>query len=200
VNRQRRAWFRREPAPDLEEPAPDEAESPAGEGSAASSAAREGPPLRLYIAGLSAVAVLLAVATGLLAVTLRNNSNSGQQRAAAMLAARQEAINLTNLDQKAGSHDFDAVLAGSAGSLRQQLTGGRSAFLKALSANGVTSSGTVLDVGIVRMNSSTATVLLNVKATLRNNQASAPQARLYHWQAGLVYSGGRWLMTSLEFV
>ena len=49
------------------------------------------------------------------------------------------------------------------------------------------------------MTSSTATVLLNVKATVRNKQTYAPETRLYHWQAGLVHSGGRWLMSSLEF-
>jgi Mce-associated membrane protein len=166
----------------------------------AAPAGRAGSPLRLYIAGLTAAAVLLAVATALLAVTLRDSSNAGQQRSAILLAARQEAINLTNLDQQAGSRDFNAVLAGSAGSLRQQLTGGRSAFLKAVNANSVTSSGAVLDAGIVSMTSSTATVLLNVKATVRNKQTSAPETRIYHWQAGLVHSGGRWLVSGLEFL
>ena len=157
-------------------------------------------PVRLYIAGLAVAAVLLAVATGLLAASVRNTSVAGAQRAAVLLAARQEALNLTNLDQQAGGRDFDAVLAGSAGSLRQQLAGGRSAFMRALTANGVASAGSVLDAGVVSAGSSSATVLLNVKATVRNKQASVPQVRLYHWQAGLVFSGGRWLVTSLEFV
>lgn len=156
--------------------------------------------MRLSVAGLAAAAVLLAVATGLLAVTLHDSSNAAQQREAVLIAARQEAVNLTNLNRQAGGREFDAVLAGSAGSLRQQLSGGRSAFLKALGSNNVTSAGTVLDAGIMSMTSSTATVLLNVKATVRNKQTYAPETRLYHWQAALVYSGGRWLMSSLEFV
>ena len=172
---------------------------------AASLAATPGAPgrprsRRLYIAGLAATAVLLAVATGLLAAALHSSSGTAQQRAAVLLAARQEASSLTNLDTSRGGREFSSVLAGSAGSLRQQLSQGRSAFLKALTANDVSSSGTVLDAGIVTMNSSSATVLLNVKATVRNKQTSAPEARDYHWQAGLVYSGGRWLMTSLEFM
>jgi Mce-associated membrane protein len=156
--------------------------------------------VRLYIAALAAAAVLLAVATGMLAVTLQDNSNAAQQREAVLIAARQEAVNLTNLNQRSGGREFDAVLAGSAGSLRQQLSEGRGTFLKTLSSNNVTSAGTVLDAGIMSMTSSTATVLLNVKATVRNKQTYAPETRLYHWQAGLVYSGGRWLMSSLEYV
>lgn len=156
--------------------------------------------MRLYVAGLSAAAVLLAVATGLLAAAIHDNSAAAQQRAAVLFAARQEAVNLTNLDQRSGSRDFGAVLAGSAGSLRDQLSQGRTAFLKALNASNVSSAGTVLDAGIVTMNSRTATVLLNVRATVRNKQTYAPETRLYHWQAGLVYSGGRWLMSSLGFV
>ena len=156
--------------------------------------------MRLYIAALAAAAVLLAVATGMLAVTLQDNSNAAQQREAVLIAARQEAVNLTNLNQRSGGREFDAVLAGSAGSLRQQLSEGRGTFLKTLSSNNVTSAGTVLDAGIMSMTSSTATVLLNVKATVRNKQTYAPETRLYHWQAGLVYSGGRWLMSSLEYV
>jgi Mce-associated membrane protein len=155
---------------------------------------------RLYIGGLAVAAVMLAVATGLLAAAVHGGSNAAQQRAAVLIAARQEAGNLTTLSQQNGGRDFDSVLAGSAGSLKQQLSQGRGAFLKALSANNVSSAGSVLDAGIVTVNSSTATVLLNVKATVRNKETYAPETRLYHWQAGLVYSGGRWLMTSLEFV
>ena len=154
---------------------------------------------RLRIAGLAVAAVLFAVATGLLAAALRGSSGAAQQRTAVLAAARQEAVNLTNLDRRTGGRDFDALLAGAAGSLRQQFAQGRGAFLKTVSSSDVTSVGSVLDAGIVSMNSRTATVLLNVRATVRNKQASAPETRLYHWRAGLVYSDGRWLMSSLGF-
>jgi Mce-associated membrane protein len=152
------------------------------------------------MAGLAVAAAALAAATGLLAAALHGNSNAAQQRAAALAAARQEAVNLTTLNRQTGGREFAAVLAGAAGSLKQQLSQGRGAFLKTLSSADVSSVGSVLDAGIVTMNSRTATVLLNVRATVRNKQTYAPETRLYHWQAGLVNSGGRWLVTSLEFV
>jgi Mce-associated membrane protein len=157
-------------------------------------------PPRLYLTGLALVAAALAAATGFLAVTLSGSVSAARQRSAVLAAARQEAVNLTTLGQGSGSRDFAAVLAGAAGSLRQQLAQGRADFLRTLGSAGVSSAGSVLDAGIVTMSSGRATVLLNVKATVRNKQTFAPETRLYHWQAGLVDSGGRWLVTSLEFV
>lgn len=164
-------------------------------------AARQAPwRLRLAIAGLAAAAVALAGTTGWLAVILAGSSAAGQQRTAVLTAARQEAIDLTTLDRSTGSRDYTAVLAGAGGALRQQLAQGRGAFLQSLSSARVSSVGTVLDAGIVTLNSRTATVLLNVRATVRNKRTYAPETRLYHWRAGLVRSGSRWLLTSLEFV
>ena len=155
---------------------------------------------RLPVAGLGVAAVALAAVTGWLAVTLGHSAAAAAQRAAVLAAAQQEAADLTTLSHQTAGRDFAAVLAGSAGSLRQQLAQGRSAFLNTLSADSVSSSGTVLDAGIVTMNSRTATVLLNVRAVVHTKQTRAPETRLYHWRAGLVYSGGRWLVTGLEFV
>lgn len=168
---------------------------------AARRASRQAPRrLRLAIAGLAVAAVALAGTTGWLAMILAGSSAAGQQRAAVLAAARQEAVNLTTLGRSTGSRDYAAVLAGAGGALRQQLAQGRDAFLRTLSSARVSSVGTVLDAGIVTLNSRTATVLLNVRATVRNRQTYAPETRLYHWRAGLVHSGSRWLMTSLEFV
>jgi Mce-associated membrane protein len=156
--------------------------------------------LRLYIAGLAVVAAVLAASTGVLAAAIRGSSDAAQQRAAVLAAARQEAVSLTTLDHQTGARDFGAVLAGAAGSLKQQLSQGRGAFLQALSSDSVSSVGSVLDAGIVTMSSQAATVLLNVQATVHNKQTYAPETRLYHWRAGLVFSGGGWLVTSLVFV
>ena len=155
---------------------------------------------RWQAAVLAVAAAALAAATGLLAVAVQDSSGAARQQAAVLAAARQEAVNLTTLDRQSGSRDFDAVLAGAGGSLRQQLSQGRGAFLRTLSSAGVSSAGLVLDAGVVTMTHRTATVLLNVRATVRTRRTYAPETRLYHWRAGLVLSGGRWLVTSLEFV
>lgn len=151
-------------------------------------------------AGLAVLAVVLAAAAGFLGWSMHNNSDAAAQRAAILKAAQREATALTTLSSKTGVSDYNAVLAGSAGDLKEQLSAGRKQFLKTLGSAGVTSVGTVLDAGIVTVKSGKATVLIDVKATVRNKQTSKPEQRAYHWRATLVSSGGRWLVTSLEFV
>lgn len=156
--------------------------------------------MRAVIIVLAVIAVLLAVSTGWLAWEMHGESVADQQRTAVLTAARQEALGLTTLNKQTGAQDFQNVLAGSAGNLKQQLSQGRSDFLNTIKSASVTSVGTVLDVGVVSVSGETATVLLNVQAVVHNKQTSKPETRLYHWQAALVYSGGRWLVTSMEFV
>ena len=160
-------------------------------------------PRRQLISGiLLGLAVVFLGTTGWLAYEVYNGSVASGQRTAVLIAARQEALGLTTLSKATGSTDFDAVLAGSAGNLKQQLSStGKSAFVKALAAGNVSSAGTVLDAGIQTLKPSTsATALLDVRATVTNSQTGKPETRLYHWQVSLVYSGGRWLVTNLEFV
>jgi Mce-associated membrane protein len=152
------------------------------------------------VAVLSAVAVLLAVAVGLLTWQIHGQSAVASQRTAVLTAARQEALDLTTLSKTTGASDFQAVVSGAAGNLKQELADGRGDFLKALSSDAVTSVGQVLDAGIVTMNGASATVLLNVSSSVTNKQAGKPETRLYHWKAALVDSGGQWLVTNLEFV
>jgi len=157
--------------------------------------------MRQYLAaGLAVAAAGLAVAAGLLAVAFQHSAATARQRAAVLAAARREAVGLTTLSRRTGARDYAALLAGTAGSLRQQLAQGRGSFLSTLRSADVSSAGTVLDAGLVTMNSRVATVLLDVRATVRTKHTYAPETRLYHWQAGLVFSGGRWLVTSLEFL
>jgi Mce-associated membrane protein len=149
---------------------------------------------------LSVVAVLLAVAAGLLTWQVHGQSAAASQRTAVLTAARQEALDLTTLSKTTGASDFQAVLSGAAGNLKEELADGRSDFLKALSSDAVTSVGQVLDAGIVTLNGDNASVLLNVSSSVTNKQSNKPETRLYHWKAALVDSGGQWLVTNLEFV
>lgn len=143
---------------------------------------------------------MLAAGAGFLGWSVHNNSDANAQRAAILAAAQREAAALTTLSSQSGASDYNAVLAGSAGDLKEQLAAGRSQFLKTLGTAGVSSVGTVLDAGVVSLKSGSATVLIDVKATVRNKQTAKPEQRAYHWKASLVHSAGQWLVTSLEFV
>src|SRR5215475_5780536 len=72
------------------------------------------------VAGLTLLAVLLIVASGYLGWSLHNDSEATAERASVLTAAQQEAAALTTLSSETGSKDYDAVLAGSAGDLKEQ--------------------------------------------------------------------------------
>jgi hypothetical protein len=151
--------------------------------------------------GLGALAVVLLVTTGLLGWLVYNNSDAASQRTAANVAARQEATALTTLSSQTGSSDYNALLANSAGALKDQLSGGKTEYLKTLGAAGATSVSTVLDSGVISVSNGTAKVLVDLQATVSNKQtANKPEQRTYHWQVSLVSSDGKWLVTSVEFV
>jgi Mce-associated membrane protein len=150
--------------------------------------------------GLAVLAILLAAAAVFLGWSLHNDSDAAAQRGAIIASAQREATALTTLNKNNGASDYDTLLNGSAGDLKEQLSAGRSQFLKTLGTGGAASTGTVLDTGIVTVKSGTATVLIDVKATVSNKQTSKPEQRAYHWKLTLVSSAGRWLVTSLEFV
>lgn len=161
---------------------------------------RSGSRPVLLVTGLAVLAAVLAVGAGLLGWAVNNNSDADAQRAAILSSAQRESAALTTLSNASSSSDYNAVLADSAGDLKEELTAGRSQLLKALGTNGASSVGTVMDGGVVSMKPGQATALVAVKALVKNKQTSKPESRTYYWQVSLVSSGGRWLVTSLEYM
>lgn len=153
------------------------------------------------VVGLGALAVVLLGTTAFFGWSVYNNSDAASTREAILVASRQEALALTTLSSQSGSKDYQAVLNGSAGDLKDEISAGKSQFLKGLGTAGVTSTGHVLDAGVQSVNGGSAKVLIDVQATVSNKQtANKPEQRAYHWQLNLVSSDGKWLVTNLEFV
>lgn len=153
------------------------------------------------VGGLGALAVVLLGTTAFFGWSVYNNSDAASTREAILVASRQEALALTTLSSQSGSKDYQAVLNGSAGDLKDEISAGKSQFLKGLGTAGVTSTGHVLDAGVQSVNGGSAKVLIDVQATVSNKQtANKPEQRAYHWQLNLVSSDGKWLVTNLEFV
>jgi len=155
------------------------------------------PPL----VGLGVLGVILLGTTVFFGWSVYNNSDAASTRSTILSSSRQEALALTTLSSQTGSKDYQTVLNGSAGDLKDQISAGKSQFLKGLGTAGVTSTGKVLDAGVQSVNGGSAKVLIDVQATVSNKQtANKPEQRAYHWQLSLVSSNGKWLVTSLEFV
>jgi Mce-associated membrane protein len=62
----------------------------------------------------------------------------------------------------------------------------------------VRSAGSVGDAGVERIDSSTATVLLSVNATVKNSQVPNGAVRSFRMVVALRSDGGRWLASSVD--
>lgn len=154
----------------------------------------------MLIAGLSVVLVALAAAALFGALKLREASDRDSARAAALAAARQEALNLTSIDGRDIDSDLQRVLDGATGGFKTDFAQ-RSKDLKAvLSENQVVAEGKVLDAALVRADDETATALVVVDSNVKNKAAPSGRSNTYRMQLDLERQGGRWLTSALQFV
>jgi len=156
-------------------------------------------PLGLVI-GLVVVLVLLAAAALVGAVKLRAASQRDDARAAALGAARQEALNLTSIDGRDIDGDLKRVLAGATGGFATDFQQRATQLRTVLTENQVVADGHVLEAALVRGDLDTATALVVVDSTVKNKAAPAGRANTYRMQLDLERHGSRWLTSNLQFV
>jgi Mce-associated membrane protein len=160
-----------------------------------------GAPLVVTLALLTALAGLVV----LLAVLVQHTSDRharGDARAAAAVAARTEALNLTTISYRTAGADLDRILASATGKLRAQFAAERPNFARTLAPQKSVSKGDVLAVGIARSSSRTAVAEVAVDATVTTVGASGkPQSVLTHYRMvmRLVRIHGRWLVSDVAF-
>ncbi len=159
-------------------------------------------PSRALLLALGAVTVVLALLAVVLVVQLRGYSQTGSARQAALVAARQSALNLTSIDTREFDADIKRVADGSTGAFLAdfQMRVKDPAFRSALVDSKVVSEGKVLEAGLVRSDARNATALVIVDSTVQNTAAPEGRANTYRMQLELELRDGRWLTSSLEFV
>ncbi len=149
---------------------------------------------------LVVVLALLAAAALVGAVKLRDAAQRDDARAAALSAARQEALNLTSIDGKDIEGDLKRVQSGATGGFAKDFAQ-RSAQLKSvLTENQVVAEGQVIDAALVRGDLDTATALVVVDSKVKNKAAPDGRANTYRMQLDLERHGNRWLTATLQFV
>ncbi|MCW2723228.1 MAG: hypothetical protein JWN35_149 [Frankiales bacterium] len=152
------------------------------------------------VAGLVVLLVVLSAATVVGAVKLRDASERDAARAAAVTAARQEALNLTSIDGRNVDAALARVLTGATGAFKADFAQ-RAANLKTvLTENAVIAEGKVQDAALVRGDLDTATALVVVDSTVKNKAVPAGRVNTYRMQLDLERHGDRWLTSSLQFV
>ncbi|MFN2522115.1 MAG: hypothetical protein ABR614_02205 [Mycobacteriales bacterium] len=155
---------------------------------------------RVVVAVLSVL--LLALAAGALvgALKLREYADKDNARAAALIAARTDALNLTSIDAKAIDQDLQRVLEGATGGFKTDFSQRSKDLKTVLTENEVSAEGKVLEAALVRADQDTATALVVVDSNVKNKAAPAGRSNTYRMQLDLERHGGRWLTSALQFV
>lgn len=154
----------------------------------------------LFVVAIGLLLVLLAVAALIGALKLHEASQRDDARAAALAAARQEALNLTSIDGRDVDGDLKRVLDGATGSFANDVKQQSTQIKSVVVENQAVSDVSVVDAALVRCDLQTATALVVISGTLKNKAAPAGRPNSYRMQLDLERHGKRWLTSALQFV
>ena len=178
----------------LDAPAPDRT------GSTSAASAALVPPRRRLLLALSVLGLLLMAALVALALQLRSYEQVDDDRAAAVQAAQQSALNLTSIDNEDFKADVQRVLDGATGSFKTDFEARSKELAQVLAQNQVASEGKVIDAGLVRYDDLNATALVVVDSNVKNVAVPEGRVNTYRMRLTLERRGDQWLTSMLEFV
>ena len=154
----------------------------------------------LVVGVLGALLLLLCAAAVVGSLQAKEIDDRQSARAAALAAARQEALNLTSIDTRDIDADLKAVLDGATGGFRTDFAQRADDLKKVIADNNVIAEGNVLEAALVRADDASATALVVVDSTVKNKAAPQGRANTYRMQLDLEKHNGRWLTATLQFV
>ena len=175
-----------------------ETAAPADAPSSAGETPRRSPTV--LIAVLSVLLILLAAAALVGALQLREDKQRDDARADALVAARQEALNLTSIDGRDIDADLQRVLDDATGGFKTDFAQRSKDLKTVLTENQVIAEGKVLEAALVRSDLDTATALVVVDSNVKNKAAPQGRSNTYRMQLDLERHNGRWLTSALQFV
>jgi Mce-associated membrane protein len=155
---------------------------------------------RTLTVGLVVATVLTTALMLWLSMRLYDRHETDMRREDILSAARQSALNFTSLDYRHYDRDSANVLKGATGDFKKQFSAQTHDLTELVAQNRSVSEGQVLDAGIVRCDAHSARVLVVADSKVTNTAVPKGEARTYRLQLDLVYRGGRWLTSDVEFV
>jgi Mce-associated membrane protein len=162
------------------------------------------PAARTAAVLLAVLATLLLAASAGLAVTVKSHLDDrnalDDAREGALAAARQEVINLDSVSWSTFDRDFARILSGGTGDFKDQITKGQAELKRQVLARKTVLSGKVLSAGVVRADTSTATVLIGSEETVKDSTTTQGGTVHARWRVDLEKHGGRWLVSNLQAV
>lgn len=158
--------------------------------------------MRVAILSLAGAAVALLVLGGVLTWQLLTMSSSADKRSDISSAARQETMNLLNVDYRSAQKSSDKVLQNATGELRDQWGGAGFAkqFIDAITKEQATSTVKQLNVGVVSMSGSNAEAMVIAETVVTNPQVPTGVSRPFRISMQLQHTGGHWLVSKFGLV
>lgn len=144
--------------------------------------------------------VSLFAAAGNRAVVWHRAQQDATRDRAAIAAATVEVERLITISASTSREDVALLLDGATAGFRSELESEANELRRALSANKVTATGQVVSSGLMKLDGTGATVLVAATGSVKNKAAGAGQPRSYRLRVDLQRTGGRWLVSGLEFV
>jgi Mce-associated membrane protein len=151
---------------------------------------------------LTVIAAALAAATVALGVTITSHWHDGdaldRARDDALVAARQEIVNLDSLNHATIDADLARVVEGATGTFKDQFTRAQGDLKSVILQRKSVSIGTVLKAGVVRADTDTATVLVADDRTVKDSTDTSGAVAHDRWRVDLEKHGGHWLVSDLQ--
>lgn len=118
-----------------------------------------------------------------------------------LAAATTEAEAFINIRYDDAQTSIDKVAAGATGDFRKQYDSSTKGVLDVLKQSRSVMDGKVIWAGVVDVDKDSATVIAATAGTVANTKTgNKPVVRNFRLQLDLVYEGGHWLTSDLQFV
>ncbi|MDX6250191.1 MAG: Mce-associated rane protein [Kribbellaceae bacterium] len=149
---------------------------------------------------LSVLLLVALVAATLSVLALRRQHTRDEDRAAAMQAARQLALDFTTYDYGTWDADAKRVLDDSTGQFKEEFASGSNSVKTEVVTNKATSKGDVKEAAVVSNDKDSAQVLVIVNAVVTNTAAKDGVERRYRIKLDMVRESNRWLTADFQVV
>lgn len=152
------------------------------------------------------VRILLALGFALLLVagqrawSWRSQVGDQRQQDAAAAAASAEVARLISVGAQGSDAALKELVDGATAGFQKDLQAQATQLQKALVANKVNATGTVVSTGIGRSSENQATVYVAATGTVSNAGTAVPQSRDYRIKVEMRRVDDRWLVSGLEFI
>ena len=122
------------------------------------------------------------------------------QRTRAAAIARRAVLDLSTVDSSTVSARLSDLLSISSGQFHSQVAANRTPETQAVKKSKVVSAGTINAVGVVDLNSRSASVAVAATAKVSDTRHKKPHDNLYRVTLHLTHRSGNWIVDTVDFV